>query len=148
MGMEPIPDYGLANAEVPEKLANALQLGPGFPDVVTSAHDSYDAWTHLKAEVRLNESVLNTADVHTTLATCFVNTMRNDLLELFAQGDTESEDELLKVMDGLRKRTEWPSAFVISQRVEVKAERVGQELCVVLGLYVTETDGSREAVSM
>ncbi len=141
LNVDNIPSYGLANVEILERLVSALQLGPWFPAIVTDQHVDHNTWTYLRTEVRFNELLLAGDTVREALTSCLVNAVRTDLLELFTQGDTESEDKLLGVMDGLRKRTEWPSAFVISQRLEVSTKHVEEELCVELGLYVTATEG-------
>lgn len=117
-----IKDHGEL-AGFAEIVAKLFAFGHGFPRVVVGTQDQHVTWKDVSTVMQLHPNAIDgmsSDDAAIVIRDLLTQHCASELSDLFANGDTASDDSLLCLMDGLRKRTEWPRAFVISHTVPAR----------------------------
>lgn len=112
-----------------------LQFPGVFPSVGAEKHINEEGidkkdWIELKVAFQFSELMLGDYTDGETVPETVLKVMAehvvNEVTDLIANGDTnidEDEDTLLFLMDGLKKRREWPDGYAISDKMLIEASR-------------------------
>lgn len=136
----------LTSPELMKGIVKGLQLPGLFPSVLLEEHGRWSNWHEVKALIQIDAATLESAATPSAaIHTLFTGHIVNDMTELMIDGDTEApEDSLLQMFDGLKKRTQWPEAFAISDLARIKAEQTDEfkTISIELTMYIRPVEQS------